>query len=86
MPSTEKGLWVYFPRLNGDTFFVPLQELETFICGFPGRMPDGYADLLREQVPSVEPANKAVLVIEGTRHSFFSVPKGLPFTSNRKSK
>ena len=79
MPSTEKGLWVYFPRFNGDTFFVPLQELETFICEFPGRMPDGYADLLREQVPTVEPPNKAVLKVVDHRHSLHAVPHGYPF-------
>ena len=78
--STERGLWVYFPRLNGDKFFVPLQDMERFLCEFPGPLPDGYEDLLREQVPSVEPPNIAVLVVEGTRHSLHAVPNGHPFT------
>lgn len=80
MPSTERGLWVYFPRINGDKFFVPLQEMERFLSVFRPRLPDGYEDLLREQVPSVEPPNIAVLVVEGTRHSLHAVPNGHPFT------
>ena len=78
--STDRGLWVYFPRLQGDTYFVPLNDLETFLAVFPGPLPDGYEDFLREQVPLVEPPDLAVLVIENGRHKFFSVPPGYPFT------
>lgn len=81
--SIEQGLWVYFPRKQGERFFVPLADLGHFLTIYSGKCPR-LAESLEEKVLSAyENQRLAVLVVEGKRHTYYCVPEGHPFASSR---